>query len=212
MEKQLLQAALLQARADDEPDESKAKALVTRVLKIKEDVTRAATARASSMSDQEERAVLLSSLKALQRGDSERASKILEERLKKLSRRIELADSDDEGESPAQAVQGTETLPQSSGQAPDDPIMDMTPDRWAQIAEGVLHITDFPNEESTTVGDDGADPAKSIDTLWPEAAQYKSQLESRGFILANGVAPAEPLCAPLLKVPRDAFPPTATRF
>jgi hypothetical protein len=196
MEKQLLQAALLQARADDEPDEGKAKALVNRVLKIKEDVTRAATARASSMSDQEERAVLLSSLKALQRGDSEKASKILEERLKKLSRRIEHADSDDEGGSPAQEAQVT----QSSGQSSDDAIDDTSPDRWAQIAEGVLHVTDFANEDSTTVGDNTADPAESIDTLWPEAAQYKTQLESRGFILANGVAPAEPLCAPLLKV------------
>lgn len=198
MEKQLLQAALLQARADEEPDQSKSKALVNRVLKIKEDITRAATARASSMSDQEERAVVLSSLKALQRGDTDRASKILEERLKKLSRRIDLADSDDEEGEGLPASEPSGKPIKDAIETLDTDFCRMSLEDWAKIGDGFLHITQVEenNADSTAI----VSPPLDIDTSWPDHDKYKSLLQTRGFILANGVAPAEPLCTPILQV------------
>ena len=148
MEKQLLQAAVLQARADEEPDEIKAKTLVNRVLKIKEDVTRAATARASSMSDQEERAVVLSSLKSLQRGDTERACKILEERLKKLARRIENKPDSDDDESSDAADTIVKPVPQPT-QDSQDPASGMVIGDWIKVIYDVLHITEFDDSETT---------------------------------------------------------------
>lgn len=196
MEKQLLQAALLQARADEEPDQSKSKALVNRVLKIKEDITRAATARASSMSDQEERAVVLSCLKALQRGDTERASKTLEERLKKLSRRIEMADSDDDEVQPV-----SEPLAQQSDervQTQDPDIDRMSLQDWVVLGDGIVHITDV--DENSPVPPPALSSKLDINELWPNNETYRRTLQLRGFVLANGVAPAESLCEPILLV------------
>ena len=194
MEKQLLQAALLQSRADDEPDEVKAKALVNRVLKIKEDVTRAATARASSMSDQEERAVVLSSLKALQRGDSERACRILEERLKKLTRRTEKADSDDD--EPTIVPEGAPPTNSHHSHELKDPTKDMTVGDWTKVVHEVLHVTEFPQDAF----DETARPPLSVDSSWTERDIHKKELQSRGFILADGVTPAEPICAAIHEV------------
>jgi hypothetical protein len=204
MEKQILQAALLQTRADEEPDGLKSKALVNRVLKIKEDVTRAATARTSSMCDQEERAVVLASVKALKRGDVERALRILEERLKKISRRIEFHSNDSDEDSDVSGPPIKDIDIKETEETPTKPnstvtIPEMSPEDWNNIVGGILNVSDCPEAEAGSNELVQTAPVVA-ENFWPDGEHYKHELQKRGFILANGVQPAAPLCTSLIKV------------
>ena len=74
--KSLMTAAVVESSAEHESDPKKAKGLASKVMKMKEDITREVLERATAMADREEKAVLMTAIKALNKSDSTRALKV----------------------------------------------------------------------------------------------------------------------------------------
>ena len=65
-----------QSSAENESDPKKGKGLASKVMKMKEDITREVLARVTAMADREEKAVLMTAINALNKSDSTRAQKV----------------------------------------------------------------------------------------------------------------------------------------
>ena len=72
----VLISAAWQSSADNESDLHKGKGLASKVMRMKEDITREVLERATAMADREEKAVLMTAIKALHKSDSTRALKV----------------------------------------------------------------------------------------------------------------------------------------
>ncbi len=72
----MLIGAAWQSSAENESDPHKGKGLASKVMRMKEDITREVLNRATAMADREEKAVLMTAIKALNKSDSTRALKV----------------------------------------------------------------------------------------------------------------------------------------
>jgi hypothetical protein len=74
--REVLIDAAWQLSAENESDPHKGKGLASKVMRMKEDITREVLDRATAMADREEKAVLMTAIKALNKSDSTRALKV----------------------------------------------------------------------------------------------------------------------------------------
>jgi hypothetical protein len=122
----------LQVRAEethrsDNVKDVKANSLAVKVMKMKEEITKATIERCSAMHDREERAALATAIASLKRADHEQALKILTSRLTKVERKLSFRkrDSDSEEDSDcddapalsADASKRSSTVPDDAGES-----------------------------------------------------------------------------------------------
>jgi hypothetical protein len=183
-----LLTALWQVKAEESTDQDKTSSIATKMLRMKEDITKETVARSAAMQDKEERAALASAVAAIKRGDHELALKIMSARLSKVERRLSFRKHDSDSESEEDAEQecqkgstrpttkcGTEKQHVSTLGRPD--TAGMTKQDWIQVAGGSLSILDEDAEARKIAGEILSDrpPEERMDEL-------RRQLEATGFM------------------------------
>uniref|UniRef100_A0A7S4U7R1 Uncharacterized protein n=1 Tax=Guillardia theta TaxID=55529 RepID=A0A7S4U7R1_GUITH len=145
--RQMMAASLIEANADQELDEKKAKGLAAKAMKMKEDITNEVCRRVARMQDREEKAVLMTAIKALKNSDPERSLHVLSERLKQLARRMEARgeDSSDEEEEAEEAKEAAETSIEAHAQHESQGEQwwrsETRPDKWSEVVDHVLAVS-----------------------------------------------------------------------
>ncbi|EKX35768.1 hypothetical protein GUITHDRAFT_118043 [Guillardia theta CCMP2712] len=140
-------AGIAGANADQELDEKKAKGLAAKAMKMKEDITNEVCRRVARMQDREEKAVLMTAIKALKNSDPERSLHVLSERLKQLARRMEARgeDSSDEEEEAEEAKEAAETSIEAHAQHESQGEQwwrsETRPDKWSEVVDHVLAVS-----------------------------------------------------------------------
>jgi hypothetical protein len=176
------------AIAMKEPDEESAKKLTLSVDRIYDETNKLARSRNGIIADREQMTVLSASLNAIRSGNMENAMQILEERLKKISRRISLreSDEDDENSTFREQFQQPSVLP--SNRLPQIFDSNISIDDWIELCGGILSIGC------------NSDEAPVAPTIPDDLSQDRAALQRQGYLHGDTFEPATSLSEPILKV------------
>jgi hypothetical protein len=173
------------AIAMKEPDEESAKKLICSVDRIYDETNKLARSRNGFVADKEQMKVLAASLNAIRSGNVENAMKILEERLKKVSRRISLRESDEEDENTTFREQfqqpSTNKLPQSFDS-------NISTDAWIELCGGIMSISSNTDQEQVAP------------TIPDDLSKERVALQRQGYLHGESFEPASSLSEPIYKV------------
>ena len=178
-----------------ETDEGRSQILMDSVVNLYDEIHEAARDRNSIIADREQIGTLVASLSAIRDRNFDQAALILEERLKKLIRRIGLREADEEEDKEDFCETITPKIPPN--QASKTPFdLNLCPDAWVELCGHELNISD----ELPTEG--AFDGGSSTPSALEESAllRQKAALQESGFLLGDPFECAAALSTPIHKV------------